>query len=328
MMLVATRCLVALAALGILGLTTPCLAAECPAPAAVAATVVAPALVAQGQAFLVTLRTPLVLRDTQVDFLGHRFQTWAETQGGESVVHALVAAGADDPAGSHRLIFSGTDPAGNRAAFGQDVQVYDGAFGEQRLRLPKAMVRPDAATLERIAAEKARLAERLATAAPERLWDGRFVRPVPGALLSRFGLLRVLNDEPCGRHYGVDLRAAQGQPVRAAAGGRVAVAEPFYFEGNLVVLDHGLGLATIYCHLSQTNVKEGESVAAGQVIGLAGATGRATGPHLHFGARLGDVRLDPFSLYTLTAGARHEHTQEPKDIRGGNGAVGAGGAHP
>jgi murein DD-endopeptidase MepM/ murein hydrolase activator NlpD len=127
---------------------------------------------------------------------------------------------------------------------------------------------------------------------------------VPGAMLSPFGVRRVLNGEPRSRHTGIDLRASKGEPVRAAAAGRVLLAEPFYFEGNLVVLDHGLGLATIYCHLGKINVKEGDEVARGQVIGTAGDSGRATGTHLHFGVRIGDVRFDPLSLLTLFEGAQ------------------------
>jgi murein DD-endopeptidase MepM/ murein hydrolase activator NlpD len=260
----------------------------------------APAEVEQGQVFVVTLRPSGPLREAQVDFLGRRFKTWTEPG---PAIRALVAVEADDPPGLYHLIFSGVDEAGGRLAASHEVKVRGGDFGEQRLSLPPEMVTPDAATLELINTQKERLTGRLANASPERLWTGGFAPPVPGDLLSRYGVLRVLNDEPRSRHGGIDLRAAEGEPVRAAASGRVLLTDSFYFEGNLVVLDHGLGLATIYCHLSEIGVKEGDLVTQGQVLGKAGHSGRATGPHLHFGARLNDVRLDPLWLFKLSGEA-------------------------
>lgn len=261
-----------------------------------AANLEAPAEVEQGAAFLVRLTTEAALSQAQADFLGRSFRAWPEQEG---VYAALVGVGAEERPGAYHLIFTGVDEAGGRLAVSRQVSVRPADFGTQRLKLPPKMVSPDAATLAAIAAQKARLEELLANATPERLWEGGLVRPVPGKTLSSFGLLRVLNGEPRSRHAGIDLRAAHGEPVRAAAAGRVVVAEPFYYEGNLIVLDHGLGLATIYCHLSEFAVKAGDMVARGQVIGKAGASGRATGPHLHFGARLGDVRIDPLSLFKL-----------------------------
>lgn len=265
-------------------------------PAEASPSLTAPAEVAQGEAFLVTLSAPAPLEQVQVNFLGRRFAAWTE----DAEVRALVAVGLDDPPGTYPLTLSGQDAGGGRLEAVCQVAVRQCSFGEQQLTLPEEMVSPDAATLERISAEKERLISCLASASPQRLWNGGFVRPLPGAMLSGFGVQRVLNGEPRSQHGGVDLRAALGEPVRAAAAGRVLLAQPYYLEGNLVVLDHGLGLATIYCHLSEITVKEGDSVAQGEVVGLAGATGRATGPHLHFGARLGQLRVDPLSLFTLT----------------------------
>ncbi|MBO4312006.1 MAG: M23 family metallopeptidase, partial [Desulfovibrionaceae bacterium] len=101
------------------------------------------------------------------------------------------------------------------------------------------------------------------------------------------------------RHMGADMRAAEGTPIRAAAAGRVLLAEDQYYGGNLVYIDHGQGLMTLYCHCSRLNVRPGDWVAAGQVIGLAGSTGRVTGPHLHLGVRLYGEMLNPLSLFLL-----------------------------
>jgi murein DD-endopeptidase MepM/ murein hydrolase activator NlpD len=274
---------------------TPAAAPLLPCEAALSLS--APAEVAPGQAFLVTLEVSEPWHEVQVEFVGRSFPAWTEEP---NLLRALVAADADDEPGLYPLLFRGLDDSGARLEARSLITLAETDFGEQHLTLPPKMVSPDAPSLERIAADRQLLAQRLANRAPERLWSAGFSLPVPGPLLSPFGVRRVLNGEPRSRHNGVDLRAAEGEPVVAAGAGRVLLVAPFYFEGNLIVLDHGLGLVTIYCHLSQTSVTEGESVAQGQVIGLAGQSGRATGPHLHFGARLGGVRIDPLSLLTLT----------------------------
>ena len=117
--------------------------------------------------------------------------------------------------------------------------------------------------------------------------------------MRNFGARRVFNGKTRSRHAGLDVAAPAGAPVVAAAGGRVALAGNFYFSGGSVVLDHGEGLFTMYFHLSRLDVKEGETVAAGQLLGAVGATGRATGPHLHWAARLGSARIDPAALLAL-----------------------------
>jgi murein DD-endopeptidase MepM/ murein hydrolase activator NlpD len=123
-----------------------------------------------------------------------------------------------------------------------------------------------------------------------------FVRPVPGEPTSRFGTRRLFNGEPRSPHPGIDLRAAAGATVAAAGGGRVVLADELYYSGNLVILDHGGGLFTLYAHLSRIDVREGQSVRRGERLGLAGATGRVTGPHLHWGAKVGDREFDPTAL--------------------------------
>ncbi len=120
--------------------------------------------------------------------------------------------------------------------------------------------------------------------------------PVPGAITSPFGRRRVINGSPRSPHTGVDLRAAAGAEIIATNHARVVLVDDFYFGGKSVVLDHGGGLYTMYFHLSDFRVKEGSRVRKGGVVGLAGMTGRVTGPHLHWGARLNGARVDPFEL--------------------------------
>ena len=152
----------------------------------------------------------------------------------------------------------------------------------------------------RAARESAKIAAIYATVTPEMLWSEPFATPVAGAVGGRnFGHRRVFNGQPRAPHSGADLRAATGTPIMAANRGRVVLAEELFFSGNAVFIDHGLGLHTVYLHLSRIDVSPGELVERGQVVGLAGATGRVTGPHLHWGVRILDARVDPFTLVGL-----------------------------
>ena len=157
----------------------------------------------------------------------------------------------------------------------------------------------DQARADREAAETSAIYD---TFTPERYWSESFDVPVRGAKDGRnFGHRRVFNNQPRSPHSGADLRAATGTAVLAANRGRVVLAKDLFFSGNAVYLDHGHGLYTTYLHLSKLDVVVGDFVERGQQIGLAGATGRVTGPHLHWGVRLLDARVDPFSLIRIGA---------------------------
>jgi murein DD-endopeptidase MepM/ murein hydrolase activator NlpD len=182
-----------------------------------------------------------------------------------------------------------------------NIEVKEEKFGEQRLTLPQNMVTLDANTLKRVRKEAAKFRKLWSIHTPRRYWYGNFVRPVPGKLSTPFGLGRILNGEPRSPHSGVDLRATLGEPVRAANHGRIVLVGDFFFHGKAVVIDHGWGLYTMYFHLAEVNVSEGDLVGKSYVIGLAGSSGRATGPHLHWGVRLGGARVDPFALMRVTA---------------------------
>lgn len=173
------------------------------------------------------------------------------------------------------------------------IAVVRAAYPEQRLTVEGKYVNPDKAALDRHEAERARVKAALALRTPERLWALPMARPVPGDVSSLFGLRRVFNGEPRAPHRGLDLRGEAGEPIAACAEGRVVLAENHYFAGNSVYIDHGMGVVSMYFHLSALNVAPGQMVARGQLIGKVGSTGRVTGPHLHFGmAVLGDM-VDP-----------------------------------
>jgi murein DD-endopeptidase MepM/ murein hydrolase activator NlpD len=134
---------------------------------------------------------------------------------------------------------------------------------------------------------------------PEMLWTTPFSVPIEGETGTNFGHRRIFNGEPRAPHAGADLRAKTGTPIHATNRGRVVLAKNLFFTGNTVILDHGLGIYSLYAHLSRLDVKVGDMINNGQQLGLSGATGRVTGPHLHWGMRVQGARVDPFTLVNL-----------------------------
>jgi murein DD-endopeptidase MepM/ murein hydrolase activator NlpD len=172
-------------------------------------------------------------------------------------------------------------------------------FRTRRLTVDEAFVTPPPSAEARILRDVKRLDAVWAAPAPERLWSAPFVRPVPGAANSAFGTRSIFNGKPRSPHGGADFLSPAGTPVHAPSAGRVALAEDLYFSGNTVIIDHGLGLFSLLAHLSVIDVHEGDVVAAGQLVGRVGATGRVTGAHLHWAVRAGGARVDPLSVLAL-----------------------------
>ena len=180
--------------------------------------------------------------------------------------------------------------------------VLDGRFPVQRLTLPRAFTDLDPATLERTARERTALERLWAAVTPARAWQGPFRLPLDaGAAPQGFGLRRVINGEPRSPHTGVDFSASEGTAVLAANAGTVVLSEEQFFGGQSIVVDHGLGLYTMYFHLRERLAEAGARVTRGERIGRVGQTGRATGPHLHWGARLLGARIDPSQLLRLAS---------------------------
>jgi Peptidase family M23 len=174
-------------------------------------------------------------------------------------------------------------------------------FHVERLTLPNTMVDLDPETERRAVAEGKQLAALYRTITPERFWRGKFTTPVAASGTGTgFGARRIINGQARSPHSGSDFSAPKGTPVVAVNAGKVALVGEFFFPGRLVVLDHGLGLYTAYFHLDTVAVAEGERVERGQTLGTVGATGRATGPHLHFGAQVAGARVDPTTLLGLS----------------------------
>lgn len=197
---------------------------------------------------------------------------------------------------------------GARDSVSMAVPIRAGDYRLERLTVaPRFGGQPDPAIQERTRreAERAREVSRRSHETP-RLWDGPVVHPRPSRITSGFGHGREFNGEVTSRHMGTDFAGAVGAPVNAPARGVVALVDDFYLGGGVVYIDHGEGLVTGYLHLSEQLVAEGDTVAPGQLIGRVGATGRVTGPHLHWIVRLGTVTVDPVSLLEMAEPARPE----------------------
>lgn len=172
-------------------------------------------------------------------------------------------------------------------------------FPTRHLTVDENFVTPPPSVEERIAREARLLAAIWDHGDRDRLWSMSFVRPVPQAANSSFGTRSVFNGKPRNPHGGADFLSPGGTAIQAPNAGRVAIARDLYFSGNTVVIDHGQGLFSLLAHLSAIRVAEGDRVEAGQIVGLVGATGRVTGPHLHWAVRANGARVDPLSVLTL-----------------------------
>lgn len=185
---------------------------------------------------------------------------------------------------------------GSRKTMTYHIHIVASSFGVQELTLPQEMVDLDEPTLRRVEEEQELVKKVLSPLGTSRLWDGNFLVPLKGEITGRFGQRRILNGQPRNPHSGEDITAPLGTEVRAANTGVVRMVADMFFSGKSVIIDHGLGVYTMYFHLSEVTVKEGGVIKKGDVLGLVGKTGRATGSHLHWGARVGGARVNPFSL--------------------------------
>ena len=209
----------------------------------------------------------------------------------------LIGVDIDDPAGPAAVAAEGFLD-GARVRTEAEVTISSRKFAVQELTLPKGMAEFDNATLVRIGAEAAELSRRFSRVTPPR-WRIPFLPPVEEYRPTNFGARRVINGHPRMPHSAVDITLPAGTPVRAIADGQVAFAGDQFFGGRSVVIDHGGGVFSVYYHLKEFSVAEGQEISRGERIGSVGSTGRATGPHLHFGVRVPGARVDPTRLFAL-----------------------------
>lgn len=220
------------------------------------------------------------------------------------VFAAWVGIDLEEKPGKLKLAIEGWSQAEARKERHATILVKEKSFAQETLSVPADFDRFTKEVLERIRKEQSALSRIWNHATPRKFWEGRFVQPVESGITSPFGLRRIINGVARSPHSGVDLKAAEGTEIVASNHGRVVLRGDLFFSGKSLVLDHGGGLYTMYYHLSKFNVVEGAKVRKGEVIGRAGMSGRVTGPHLHWGARLNGARVDPFELMEkLTGGS-------------------------
>ncbi len=216
----------------------------------------------------------------------------------------VVGVDLDTRAGEYAAAIELSFADGKTASRTDTIEVRSKEFRTTELTVAPGYVELSPENQERAARERHEIAAVYSTLTPTAHWSEPFTVPIPGVEGGRnFGHRRVFNGQPRAPHSGADLRAATGTKIRAANTGTVVLAKNLFFSGNAVFVDHGLGVFTTYLHLSEISVEVGDRVERGQVLGLAGATGRVTGPHLHWGVRVLDARVDPFSLLSLGATA-------------------------
>jgi murein DD-endopeptidase MepM/ murein hydrolase activator NlpD len=217
--------------------------------------------------------------------------------------YALAGSDVETAIGPSKLTLNVTNAKGDAVDLSRDVEIQPAHYATGTLTVEPKFVEPPPEEMARIKSEIELKTKIFSSSAAEPLWSGDFRAPVTAPSTSSFGMRRTYNGKLASVHKGMDFRAATGTPVRAGNSGVVVLARPLYYEGNCVVIDHGLGLFTVSMHLSRIDVHEGQRVARGAPIGLSGATGRVTGPHLHWAVRWQDAYLDPAKMLKMDLSA-------------------------
>ena len=253
----------------------------------------------QGQILVVKVPTDEETARVQGTFLGRAVPFFPETRPGEAKGFVgLLGIDLQDVPGTHDLAIQIVH-ADHSRALAYRVEVVKEKFRIEHLKLPKDKVDLDEQGLARWKAEQQQVQEALATDSQSRLWQPSFVEPVSGKRTGIFGSVRIMNGQARNPHNGEDIGAPTGTDVVATNDGVVRLTVDHIFSGKGIFLDHGLGFYSMYFHLSDVLVNDGEAVKTGQVIGKVGATGRATGPHLHWGVKLNGARVNPYALLDL-----------------------------
>ena len=256
-----------------------------------------PVSLVNGAPVLFQVKPPAKLNSLRATWLEHNLsfefdpssKTWFALAGVSLTTHPSV----------YPLVLAAETQKGTAVSFQQKVRVSRAKYPSLALSVPKQFTEPDAAQLEVIKQEGALKKDVFSRSASAREWSGRFVPTVDAPVSDRFGTQRKFNGEVQSVHEGLDYHVPQGTPVEAVNEGTVVLARLLFFEGNCVMVDHGQGLLTLYMHLSEIKVREGDRVQRGENLGLSGATGRATGAHLHVAVRWQGVYLDPATLFAL-----------------------------
>jgi murein DD-endopeptidase MepM/ murein hydrolase activator NlpD len=252
---------------------------------------------------LFQVKPPVRLASLSGSWLGHEIPFSFDAK--SKTWFALAGASLETEPGSYALELAGQPAAGKspgtKISFSRKFAIARGKYPKIKVALSVEgkFTEPNPEQQKQIEQGQQIKKDYLSRVTPDREWSGSFSAPAEAGISDVFGSERIFNGKTSSPHQGLDFRVPSGTPVAAMNDGTVLLARPLYFEGNFVVLDHGQGLLTLYLHLSEFKVKEGDQVKRGQVIGLSGGTGRATGPHLHVAVRWQGTYLDPAALMRL-----------------------------
>jgi murein DD-endopeptidase MepM/ murein hydrolase activator NlpD len=247
-----------------------------------------------GDILRIDIKTGCEVRELSLSFADQNVSAHRGTAGGAWRV--LLGIDLDTKPGTYVLKGKAILANSQSVNLEKRLRILPKKFPVQRITVEEKYVTLDPSDAKRADEESQKLQTLWRTVTPEKFWQGTFLAPVQTNLTSGFGRRRVVNNQPRSPHSGVDLKAQTGTPILAANSGKVVLAEDLFFSGNTVVLDHGLGLYTFYAHCSDILVKMGDVVKTGQFIAKVGATGRVTGPHLHWACRLNQARVNPLDL--------------------------------
>ncbi|MGZ4846076.1 MAG: M23 family metallopeptidase [Candidatus Angelobacter sp.] len=256
-----------------------------------------PIKLVNGSPVLFRVTPPLQLSDLRGNFLGQEFSFRSSKTC--HCWYAFAGVSLATKPGTYTLRVEGKGPGEKEAAMSYAVAVTEAHYPSSILKVAPGFVEPPKEMLARIEEDQAVKKKVFATTLPDTRWSGEFQPPAEAEVSGVFGSARVFNGVKKSQHTGLDFRVTTGTPITATNSGTVILARPLYFEGNCVIIDHGQGLLTLYLHLSEFKVKEGDLVEKGQLLGLSGGTGRATAPHLHFAVRWHGEYLDPRTLLEL-----------------------------
>jgi hypothetical protein len=257
---------------------------------------VSAAVTTQGSLLLADVLGPKTLPKFTSKWDDQAMPLWREEEK-SATLHGLIGVDLEKAPGRYEWEVSWPGPEGQSQTCSIFITVHAGKFPTERLKVEQQFVQPDPEQQKRAEEDQKKMKAIYDTVTPERLWDGKFRLPLKGVTTGgNFGRRRILNGEARSPHAGVDFPAAAGTPVFASQSGKVVLAENLYYSGNTVVIDHGYGIYTLYAHFSEIGVHPDEMVKAGAEIGKVGATGRVTGPHLHWGLTIDHARVNALQI--------------------------------
>jgi murein DD-endopeptidase MepM/ murein hydrolase activator NlpD len=250
-----------------------------------------------GEVVKVSVKTSAPVKNIQARFSGEKYLLGAGPNPGEYL--GLIGIDLGLEPGFYPIVVTPVFADGSHERVVREIFIVAKEFPVKKLWVDEKYVTPPPEVLDRIREESQLLSEIYGIYSPQWLGKGPFIIPSEGEVAPNFGERRFFNDKPRSPHSGVDISSPYGAPVAASNSGKVVLVSNLYYAGNTVIIDHGLGVFTLYIHLSKFRVKRGDVVEKGAIIGEVGATGRVTGPHLHWGAKIQGNRVDPFSLLYL-----------------------------